>query len=51
LQGFDLNVDGDDTGSDVASTAGQNGFKVAVIEKDRMGSTCLNRGCISSKLL
>ena len=29
----------------------QHGLKVAVIEEDRMGGTCLNRGCIPSKLL
>ncbi len=29
----------------------QHGLKVAIIEKDRMGGTCLNRGCIPTKLL
>jgi mycothione reductase len=29
----------------------QHGLRVAVVEKDRLGGTCLNRGCIPSKLL
>jgi dihydrolipoamide dehydrogenase len=51
LQKFDLIVIGSGSGLDVANAATQNGLKVAVIEKDRMGGTCLNRGCIPSKLL
>jgi mycothione reductase len=27
------------------------GQKVAIIEKDALGGTCLNRGCIPSKML
>ena len=39
-------------GLDVANAAAsQHGLKVAIIEKDKMGGTCLNRGCIPSKLL
>lgn len=49
---FDLIVIGSGSGLDVANAAAtQNGLKVAIIEKDRMGGTCLNRGCIPSKLL
>jgi mycothione reductase len=51
LQKFDLIVIGSGSGLDVANAATQNGLKVAVIERDRMGGTCLNRGCIPSKLL
>jgi len=47
---FDLIVIGSGSGLDVA-TAAQSGLKVAVIEKGMMGGTCLNRGCIPSKLL
>ena len=36
---------------DVANAAAQRGLRVALIEKNRMGGTCLNRGCIPSKLL
>lgn len=51
MQKFDLIVIGSGSGLDVANAATQNGLKVAVIEKDRMSGTCLNRGCIPSKLL
>jgi pyruvate/2-oxoglutarate dehydrogenase complex dihydrolipoamide dehydrogenase (E3) component len=32
-------------------TAGLDGLRVAIIERDRFGGTCLNRGCIPSKML
>jgi mycothione reductase len=51
LQKFDLIVIGSGSGLDVAIAAYQHGLRVAVIEKGRMGGTCLNRGCIPSKLL
>ncbi len=58
MQKFDLIVIGSGSGLDVANAiaAGssreqQQAFKVAIIEKDRLGGTCLNRGCIPSKLL
>lgn len=51
MQEFDLVVIGSGSGLDVAAAAAQHGMKVAVIEKGRMGGTCLNRGCIPSKLL
>jgi mycothione reductase len=51
MQEFDLIVIGSGSGLDVANAAAQSGLRVAVIEKDRMGGTCLNRGCIPSKLL
>ena len=51
LQEFDLIVIGTGSGSDVANAPYQHGLRVAVIEKDRMGGTCLNNGSIPSKLL
>lgn len=48
---FDLIVIGSGSGLDVANAIFQYGLSVAIIEKDRMGGTCLNRGCIPSKLL
>ncbi len=51
MQEFDLIVIGSGTGLDVANSAAQTGLRVAIVEKDRMGGTCLNRGCIPSKLL
>jgi mycothione reductase len=51
LQKFDLIVIGGGSGLDIANAVSQHGLKVAIIEKDRLGGTCLNRGCIPSKLL
>jgi mycothione reductase len=52
LEKFDLIVIGSGSGLDLANAAAtQHGLKVAIIEKDKMGGTCLNRGCIPSKLL
>jgi mycothione reductase len=50
LQTFDLIVIGSGSGLDVVNAAAQHGLKAAIIQKDRMGGTCLNRGCIPSKL-
>jgi len=38
-------------GYHAAIRAAQNGAKVALIEKNRLGGTCLNRGCIPTKAL
>jgi mycothione reductase len=51
IEKFDLIVIGGGSGLTVANAIFQHGLRVAVIEKDRMGGTCLNRGCIPSKLL
>src|SRR5438105_3371032 len=51
LESFDLIVIGSGSGLDVASAAAKSGLRVAIIEKGKMGGTCLNRGCIPSKLL
>jgi mycothione reductase len=51
IKKFDLIVIGSGAGLEVASAAAQSGLKVAIIEKSSMGGTCLNRGCIPSKLL
>lgn len=49
---FDLVVLGAGTGGYVAAIrASQLGMKVAVVEKDKLGGTCLHRGCIPSKAL
>ena len=42
---------GTGSGLDVSNAVYQHGLKVAVIEKGKMGGTCLNRGCVPSKLL
>jgi len=51
MQKFDLIVIGGGSGMDVANKSAEHGLKVAIVEKDKMGGTCLNRGCIPSKLL
>lgn len=52
MKRFDLIVIGSGSGLDVANAAAtEKGFKVAIFEKDKLGGTCLNRGCIPSKLL
>ncbi|CAM3019995.1 dihydrolipoyl dehydrogenase [Paenibacillus sediminis] len=49
---FDLVVLGGGTGGYVAAIrASQLGMKVAVVERDKLGGTCLHRGCIPSKAL
>jgi dihydrolipoamide dehydrogenase len=48
---FDLIVIGSGAGLEVASAAAQSGLKVAIVERSNMGGTCLNTGCIPSKLL
>ncbi|MFB6294420.1 MAG: FAD-dependent oxidoreductase, partial [Candidatus Nanohaloarchaea archaeon] len=51
MQEFDLIVIGGGSGLDVASAAARQGEQVAVVEEGRLGGTCLNRGCIPSKML
>lgn len=49
---FDLIVIGAGPGGYVAAEhAAALGLKTAVIEKDRLGGTCLNRGCMPTKAL
>jgi dihydrolipoamide dehydrogenase len=51
MKEFDLIVIGSGSGLDVASAMASRGNKVAVVEPGRLGGTCLNRGCIPSKML
>ncbi|MGE0266931.1 MAG: dihydrolipoyl dehydrogenase [Candidatus Omnitrophota bacterium] len=51
MKTYDVIVIGSGGGSKITSPAARLGFKVAVIEKDQLGGTCLNRGCIPSKML
>lgn len=47
---YDLVILGGGPGGYVAAIrAAQLGLKVAVVEKDKLGGTCLHRGCIPSK--
>jgi mycothione reductase len=51
MQSFDLIVIGSGSGLDVSSEAADRGVSVAVVEHGPFGGTCLNRGCIPSKML
>ncbi len=48
---FDVIVVGAGSGLDVASAYASRGKDVAVVEPGPLGGTCLNRGCIPSKML
>lgn len=51
METFDVIVIGTGSGMNVASAAVSNGFKTAVVENGPMGGTCINRGCVPSKML
>ncbi|NLY47530.1 MAG: dihydrolipoyl dehydrogenase [Clostridiales bacterium] len=52
MERFDLIVIGSGPGGYVAAIkAARLGLKTAIIEKDKIGGTCLNRGCIPTKTL
>ena len=49
---FDLVIVGAGPGGyETALTAAANGLRVALVERDLVGGTCLNRGCIPTKAL
>lgn len=49
---YDLVILGGGTGGYVAAIrAAQLGLKTAIVESERLGGTCLHRGCIPSKAL
>ncbi|MFW9797539.1 MAG: FAD-dependent oxidoreductase, partial [Candidatus Thorarchaeota archaeon] len=51
MKEYDLIVIGSGAGMNVASGAYDQGLRVAVVEHGPMGGTCLNRGCIPTKIL
>lgn len=51
VEEYDLLVIGSGSGLDVASVYHSRGKKVALAEPGPLGGTCLNRGCIPSKML
>lgn len=51
MQKFDFLVIGSGSGLDVANAAANREQSVAIVEKGAIGGTCLNRGCIPSKML
>src|SRR3990172_1026296 len=48
---YDVIVIGAGSGLSISSYAAEKGLKVAVVESGPFGGTCLNRGCIPSKML
>lgn len=48
---YDVIVIGSGGGSKITRPAANLGLKVAIIEKGALGGTCLNHGCIPSKML
>lgn len=48
---FDLVVLGGGRAASLAIAAAKAGWKTALVERDRLGGTCPNRGCVPSKLL
>jgi len=49
---FDVTIIGGGPGGYVAAIrAAQRGLRVALVERDKIGGTCLNRGCIPTKAL
>ena len=51
MKRFDVIVIGSGSGLEVSSEAAEKGMSVAVIDQGPFGGTCLNRGCIPSKML
>ena len=51
MKEFDLIVIGAGSGLNVSSAAAAQGLHVAIVEDGAMGGTCLNRGCIPSKMI
>jgi dihydrolipoamide dehydrogenase len=51
MERFDIIVIGSGSGMLVASAAVEQGFRVALIERGKMGGTCINVGCVPSKML
>ena len=51
MENFDVLVIGSGSGMLVAAAAVDQGFKVALVEQGKMGGTCINVGCVPSKML
>jgi len=51
MKDYDIIVIGSGAGMNVAAKARSHNLKVAVVEDGPLGGTCLNRGCLPSKIL
>ena len=51
MENFDVIVIGAGSGLNISSATSAKGLKTAIVESGPMGGTCLNRGCIPSKII
>lgn len=51
MESYDAIVVGSGSGMMIADAAVNRGMRVALVEMDRLGGTCLNTGCIPSKMV
>ncbi|MEK6948683.1 MAG: dihydrolipoyl dehydrogenase, partial [Nanoarchaeota archaeon] len=51
MENFDVIVIGAGSGLNISSATSSRGLKTAIVESGPMGGTCLNRGCIPSKMI
>jgi mycothione reductase len=51
MKNYDVIVVGSGAGSAIVDQALSNGFKIALVDRGPLGGTCLNVGCIPSKML
>ncbi|MDR0492171.1 MAG: dihydrolipoyl dehydrogenase [Nitrososphaerota archaeon] len=51
MEQFDVLVVGSGSGMLIVSAAVEQGFKTALVENNKMGGTCINTGCVPSKML
>ena len=51
MERFDVMVIGSGSGLDVANATARHGKRTVIIERNGLGGTCLNHGCIPSKML
>lgn len=51
MKHYDIIVIGSGAGAKISTPSSKLGYQVALLEKSRLGGTCLNRGCIPSKML
>ncbi|TGK04076.1 dihydrolipoyl dehydrogenase [Leptospira langatensis] len=51
MKKYDMLVIGSGGGTKLVTPPSKLGYKVAILEKESLGGTCLNRGCIPSKMV
>ena len=51
MRNYDVIIIGTGAANIVADAASRQGLSIAIVEKGRFGGTCLNRGCIPTKIM